>query len=190
MDFSFGADADGPPAGVEVYFRDNALRIVARTSLAGRIFLAVLWVAASILILLAVVSPRTVGVLGDLPLTGPQFGAVWSVLTLVLYHFYAHKTTITLDRQSVTTVNEPWHVPFAVKVPMADVLYAETDTIIHTHRDRYGNEHETFTFHVQLTRESTPDHPILYRTGDEARAAYLRRVVQRYVEDCKAARAA
>ena len=179
-------ETDAPPSGIAVRWRHERLDAVLGLALWAKVGVGLAWLAVSALLWTDRLAPRWL----DWRLTGgvslPLVAGGWLVFTAFMWLVLRSRTEITITRRELTASYLPWHLPLAIRVPLAQIRDAEIET--HCTRDRYGNEHHTFE--VLLARVDSPDHPTVLRTDREDVAVYLRRLLNCYLENARSVRGA
>jgi arylamine N-acetyltransferase len=104
----------------------------------------------------------------------------------VLYYGIFHRVSIIFKGDSLTVVRSPIPLPSSYRVSLADIREIDTHVKIVTHRDKHGNEHESYRFTVQLSLISDWRPRRLYRTSSEPAAVLFRQTLAMMLDNARA----
>ncbi len=127
--------------------------------------------------------------MGKLPDFAPSW-AIWSavvaILAVALYRYLFHRLFITIKGTVLHAERRPLPWPSSFHIQLADLKGIDIDVKVTEHRDKYGQEHETYRFTVQLSLVNDWRPRRLYRTGSEAAAVTFRQTLLMMVENAQA----
>jgi hypothetical protein len=168
--------------GFKIKRRGNAARLIVGASPFAQVLAVVLCVGAF-------VGMAYMANDGGLPEIGPPW-AIFTVVTViavcVLYRFLFHRVLITMKGRTVAVERRPLPLPRPYQVSLTDIGSVDTDVKVTTRRDKYGQEHDSFTFTVQLSLRSDYRPKKLYRTSSEAAAVTFRQTLVMMIENARA----
>lgn len=168
--------------GIKVVRRGNAARMIVSTPLLVQAIVVAACLAAGI-------GLGALQQLGELPDIAPSW-VIWTaavaILALVLYRYLFHRLFITIKGTTLHAERRPLPWPSSFQVQLADLKSIDTDVKVTEHRDKYGNEHETYRFTVQLSLISDWRPRRLFRTGSESAAVTFRQTLLMMVENARA----
>lgn len=168
--------------GIKVIRRGNAARMVVSTPVLVQVVAVLACLAAA----LGMSFLQSEGDLRNLAPSWVLWTVVVAILALVLYRYLFHRLFITIKGQTLIAERKPLPFPRPFRVQLADLKSIDTDVKVTEHRDKYGQEHETFRFTVQLSLISDWRPRRLYRTRSESAAVTFRQNLLMMVENARA----
>ena len=168
--------------GIRIARRGNAARLV----VGAPPYLQVLVVILAIAGLCGLLHLEQQGDLADLAPAWVLWSAVPLVLAGVLYRFLLHRTLVTVKGGTLAVERRPIRLPPSYAVRVDDIRAVDTDVKVTTRRDKYGNEHDSYRFTVQLSLTSDWRPRRLYRTGSESAAVAFRQTIMMMIENDRA----
>jgi len=168
--------------GIKVKRRGNAARMVVGTPPLMQVLVVVLTGAG----LFGLIHLQQQGEFTKLAPPWVFWTAVSAVVLCVLYRWLFHYMLITIKGNSVAVERHPVPFPLPFSVRLEDIKDVDTDVKVTTRRDKYGNEHDSFRFTVQLSLESDWRPKRLYKTSSETAAVAFRQTVLMMIENARA----
>ncbi len=158
------------PPGIRIYQSDRGTRLELGPPALPKATCPVVWGVASVVLILVWLAP---GLFGDLGLGVPIF--VLAIAILVTAVAVWPRVLIEIGQKTVYVAHRPWRIPRDVTIPLGDIRGVDIDTKEETHRNSEGRTYQSYSFAVQLTRNSTYKDPVVCRTSNEHRAVFLRK---------------
>jgi hypothetical protein len=168
--------------GIKVKRRGNAARMIVGTPPLMQVLVAILTGAG----LFGLIHLQRQGEFTDVAPPWAFWTTVSAVALCVLYRWLFHHTLITVKGKSVAVERHPIPFPLPYSVRLGDIKSVDTDVKVTTRRDKYGNEHDSYRFTVQLSLESDWRPKRLYKTSSEAAAVAFRQTVLMMIENARA----